>query len=86
MIESMKQRVTISVESDVLDAARTEVERGTAPNLSAAVETALRQRARALALDELLDDFAAHHPGEPLTDRERAWARDALSGQTGPGQ
>ena len=82
MIDRMKERVSISVDSDVLAAARQEVEAGEAPNLSAAVEVALRDRARARALDRLLADFAAHHPGQPLTDAERVWARDALGGQS----
>lgn len=80
MIARMKERVSISVEAEVLDTVRAEVAAGEAPNLSAAIEIALRDRARARALDRLLDDFAAHHPGEPLTDAERAWARDALAG------
>jgi hypothetical protein len=80
MIDRMKQRVSISVEADVLDTVRDEVAAGEAPNLSAAIEVALVERARARALDRLLDDFAAHHPNEPLTDAERSWARNALGG------
>lgn len=76
----MKERLTISVESSALAAVRDEVESGEAPNLSAAIEAALQDHARARALDHLLDSFAANHPGEPLTDSERAWARDALGG------
>lgn len=78
MIDRMKERVSISVESDVLEAVRHEVEAGEAPNLSAAIESALREHSRARALDQLLDDFATHHPGAPLTDAERTWARNAL--------
>lgn len=74
----MKERATISVESDVLAALRAEVEAGEAPNLSAAIEGALRGHTRARALDRLLEQFAAHHPDRPLTDGERSWARDAL--------
>lgn len=76
----MKERVTISVEADVLETVREEIADGAAPNLSAAIEVALRERARARALDRLLDDFAAHHPDRPLTDAERSWARNALGG------
>lgn len=83
MMVRMKERVSISVESDVLETVRAEVEAGAAPNLSAAIESALRDRARARALDLLLDEFAAQHPGQPLTDAERAWAREALSGRGG---
>lgn len=81
MIAGMKKRVTVSVEEEILEAAKAEVTDGVSPNLSAAVESALLQRARSRALDALLDDFAAHHPGEPLTDAERTWARDALGGR-----
>lgn len=77
----MKERVSISVEQDVLETVREEVASGEAPNLSAAIEVALRERARARALDRLLDDFAARYPDQPLTDAERSWAREALSGQ-----
>lgn len=80
MIDRMKERVSISIESEALAAVRDEVETGEAPNLSAAIESALRDHARARALDRLLEDFAAHHPDEPLTDVERAWARNALGG------
>jgi len=79
-MDRMKERVSISVEADVLDTMREEVAAGDAPNLSAAIEVALRERARARALDRLLDDFADHHPDQPLTDAERSWARNALGG------
>ena len=77
----MRERVTVSVDSEALATAREEVEAGEAPNLSAAIEAALRERAKSRALDRLLDDFAAHHPDQPLTAVERAWARDALGAQ-----
>jgi hypothetical protein len=68
------------VDSEALAAARQEVETGEAPNLSAAIEGALRARAKTRALDRLLEDFAAHHPDQPLTGAERDWARNALGG------
>lgn len=49
--------------------------------MSAAIDGALRDRAKSRALDLLLEDFAAHHPDQPLTDAERAWARNVLGGQ-----
>lgn len=82
MIDRVKERVSISIEGDVLDTVRQEVATGAAPNLSSAIESALRERARARALDLLLEDFAAQHPDQPLTDAERSWARNAL-GRTG---
>jgi len=80
----MKERATISIESDVLAALRAEVDSGEAPNLSAAIERALRGHTRARALDRLLEDFATEHPDQPLTDAERGWARDALRLPEGP--
>lgn len=41
-------------------------------------------RARARAFDQLLEDFAAHHPDQPLSDAERAWARNALGAFSEP--
>jgi hypothetical protein len=81
MMLRMKERVSISIESDVLDTVRDEVAAGSAPNLSAAIEGALRDRARTRALDLLLEEFAAQYPDQPLTDAERGWAREALSGK-----
>jgi hypothetical protein len=46
MMLRMKERVTISVEPDALEAARAEVKTGRAPNLSVAVERALLARTR----------------------------------------
>ncbi len=80
MMRRMKERVTISVEAEVLETVREEIAAGEAPNLSAAIEIALRDRARTRALDRLLEEFAAHHPDQPLTDAERSWARNALGG------
>jgi hypothetical protein len=76
----MKKRVSVSVESAVLDAIKEIVDAGEAPTFSAAVEIALRDHARARALDRLLEDLAANHPDKPLTEAERAWARNALGG------
>jgi hypothetical protein len=81
MMLRMKERVSISVERDVLETVREEVAAGAAPNLSAAIEVALRERARARALDRLLGDFAARYPDQPLTEAERSWAREALGGR-----
>jgi len=48
----MKKRVTISVDPEVLEVARADVDTGRAPNLSVAVEGALRARGRSVALQE----------------------------------
>lgn len=72
----MKERVTISVSSEALEGARSEVEAGAAPNLSAAVERALLEGRRRRALDEALsmweDEFGA------ITEEEMEWGRKEL--------
>jgi hypothetical protein len=78
MIAHVKERITISIDAEALAGVREDVDEGAAPNLSAAIEAALRSQGRMRALDRLLDDFAARHPDKPLTDAEQAWARDAL--------
>lgn len=61
MMLRMKERVTISVDSEALDIAREAVEAGRAPNLSAAVEAALRARGRAVALREAVELAEREH-------------------------
>lgn len=72
----MKERVTISVEPEALEAARLEVESGRAPNLSAAVEQALLAGRRRQALGEALrmweEEFGA------ITEEEMEWGRKEL--------
>jgi hypothetical protein len=43
------------------------------------LNTSVDSDASARALDRLLDEFASRHKDQPLTDVERAWARDALA-------
>jgi Arc/MetJ-type ribon-helix-helix transcriptional regulator len=68
----MKERVTISVEPDALEIARAEVEAGQAPNLSAAVEAALRARGRAEALREAVELAEREHG--PVSEEMKEWA------------
>ena len=72
----MKERVTISVEPDALDVAREEVKRGEAPNISAAVEKALRARSRTRALKEALDLAEEIHG--PISKEAEEWGRSEL--------
>ena len=72
----MKERVTISVEPEALDVARAEVKAGDAPNLSVAVERALRARAKSQALKEALDLWEEEHG--PISKEAEEWGRREL--------
>ena len=72
----MKERVTISVEPEALEAARAEVMTKRAPNLSVAVERALRSRGKSQALKEALELAEAEHG--PITKGEEEWGRKEL--------
>jgi Arc/MetJ-type ribon-helix-helix transcriptional regulator len=76
MMLRMKERVTISVEPEALEAARAEVENGRAPNLSVAVERALRADSKAQALREALELSDAIHG--PISKEAEAWGRREL--------
>jgi Arc/MetJ-type ribon-helix-helix transcriptional regulator len=74
----MKERVTISVEPEVLADARAAVETGRAPNLSAAIEEALRLTSKRQALKEALELSEAEHgpiPKEAEEWAQREWER-----------
>jgi post-segregation antitoxin (ccd killing protein) len=72
----MKERVTISVEPEALEGARTDVKEGRAPNLSAAVEGSLRREKRRQAMREYIalweEEFG------PISEEAREWARKEL--------
>jgi Arc/MetJ-type ribon-helix-helix transcriptional regulator len=76
MMLRMKERVTISVEPEVIQIAREDVEAGRAANVSAAVEEAVKARARRRALREALamreEEFG------PIPEEERAWAKKEM--------
>jgi len=69
----MKERVTISVEPEALEAARAEVKTDRAPNLSAAIERALLSRSKSQALREALELSDAEHG--PISKEDEEWAR-----------
>jgi hypothetical protein len=71
MMFRMKERVTISIEPDALDPARAEVQRGEAPNLSVAVERALRGRSKAQALREAVELAEAEHGS--ISEEMKEW-------------
>ena len=73
----MKERVTISVDPEALAIARVEVEEGRAPNLSVAVEDALRARGKSQAIREslaMLDEMYG-----PVDEETHRWARKELN-------
>ncbi|HET9162078.1 MAG TPA: hypothetical protein VFN89_01365 [Solirubrobacterales bacterium] len=72
----MKERVTISVEPDALDAARAEVEEGRAPNLSAAVERSLVRAKKRRAMREAITLWEEEFG--PIKEEAREWARREL--------
>ena len=69
---TLRERLSATVEADLLEAGRTAVAEGQAESLSAWVNGALRRQAdhdrRMKALDEFLDAYEAEH-GE-ITERE----------------
>lgn len=76
MMLRMKERVTISVEPEALEAARADVEAGESPNLSAAVEKALLRAKKRQAMREAIalweEEFG------PIKEEAREWARREL--------
>lgn len=76
MMLRMKERFTISIEPEVLQIARAEVEAGKAPSVSAAVEEALRARGKKQALREAVDLWEAEFG--PISEEAREWARREL--------
>lgn len=89
-----RQRLSATVEADVLQAGRAAVSEGRAENLSAWVNDALRRQVdhdrRMRALDDFLDGYEAEH-GE-ITDEEirnatrRTRARAVVVRTSGPGR
>lgn len=77
---SDRQRLSVSVEADLVEAARTAVAAGRAENLSAWVNEALRRQVdhdrRMRALDEFLAAYEAEH-GEITDDEIRDATRRA---------
>lgn len=75
-----KAKVAITLDADVLDRVRANVERGAARSVSAYIEHAVRgQLAAEAEFDGLIDEMLAASGG-PLTAKERAAARRLLSG------
>lgn len=87
MMLGMKERVTISVSPEALEGVRGEVEDGSAPNLSVAVERALEAAKRKAALREALtlweEEFGpVGKEAEEWADRELKRAFGELSSST----
>jgi hypothetical protein len=76
MMLRMKERVTISIEPETLEIARAEVERGRAPNLSAAIERLVRKEAKHQSIREWVRMWEEEFG--PIKEEEREWARREL--------
>lgn len=77
MMLRMKERVTISVEPEVLQIARDDVEAGRAESVSGAVEDAVKARARKRALREALDMWEEEFG--PISEEARQWAKEEMT-------
>jgi hypothetical protein len=73
----MKERVTISVEPEVIQIAREDVEAGRATSVSGAMEDAVKARARRRALREALAMREAEFG--PIGEEARAWAKKEMA-------
>jgi len=73
----MKERVTISVEPEVIQIARDQIKAGEAANVSAAFEEALKARGRKQALREALDMWEEEFG--PIGEEAKEWAREEMA-------
>ena len=73
----MTTKIAISLPDDIVEHARREVREGRAKSVSAFVCAAMQERIRRGRLEDLLDEML-EESGGPLTDDERAWAREQL--------
>lgn len=73
----MKKRITISVEPEVVEIAKEDVETGRAPTVSAAIEDAIVSRKRSRALREALELSEAEHG--PIGEEAMEWARKEMA-------
>ncbi len=74
--QSMRTRVTVTVDETAVRAAEAAVAAGRAPSVSAWVASAMTERARRESLTNVLADIRAELG--PATDEETAWARSVL--------
>lgn len=74
--ESMRSRVTVTVDEAVVRTAEADVAAGRAASVSAWVASAMTERAHRETLQDVLADIRAELG--PATDEETAWARSVL--------
>lgn len=77
MMLRMKKRITISVEPEVVEIAKEDVEVGRAANVSAAIEDAVVSRRRSRALREALELSEAEHG--PIGEEAMEWAKKEMA-------
>lgn len=70
------ERVTITMPSDLLEAARAQVDAGRSASMSALVSGALADQLRRQRMEQVLDEIEAEHGAPSRGDME--WARQAL--------
>jgi hypothetical protein len=73
---SMRTRVTVTVDAEVVAAAEAAVAAGRTPSVSAWVAEAMAERSRREHLRDVLAEIRAELG--PATDEETAWARSVL--------
>ncbi len=72
----MKKRITISVDPEVVEIARGDVEAGRAPNVSAAIEDAVVSGERSRGLQEAIELWEEEFG--PIGEEARQWAKAEL--------
>ncbi len=77
MLRMTKERVTISVEPEVIQIAREDVEADRAVTVSGAIEDAVVSRKRSRALREALDMWEDEFG--PIDEEARAWAKKEMA-------
>ena len=74
--ESMKTRITVSLDEEDVREVEEAVQRGEAASVSAWVAGAIRERTRRESFKEVVAEIRADIG--PATEEETAWARDVL--------
>jgi hypothetical protein len=73
-----KARITVTVPKALLAVVEADLAAGRAASVSAWVSEAMQQKAGPRTVAEIIDDLADSWGDGPLTEEERAWARDRL--------
>ncbi|WP_426571889.1 hypothetical protein [Aquihabitans sp. McL0605] len=74
-----KARITVTVPKELLDVVEAEVAAGRVASVSAWVSEAMQAKAEPRTVAQIIDDLADSWGDGPLTEEERAWARQRLA-------